>query len=93
MHQLCLARNVHLGAEISLGGVQTIATYGTTHGTLGVYMHLALHLLSAQCAVVYGCAVLGVRATVATVDGIVKLHSSSFYVLPFISRCKVTTTF
>ena len=62
-HQLCLTRDVYLRAEIGLCGIQTVAAHGATHGTLGVDVHLALHLLCAQCARIYRCAVLGVCAT------------------------------
>ena len=46
------------------------------HGALGVDVHLARSLSIAQRAVVANDAILGVCATVATVDGVVELHSS-----------------
>ena len=77
MHILCLTCYVHLCEEISLGGVQAVATRWTTHGTLGVYVHLSRRLSIAHCAVVACDAVLGMCATMATVDGVVELHNGS----------------
>ena len=77
MHILCLTCYVHLCEEISLGGVQAVATRWTTHCTLGVYVHLSRRLGIAQSAVVACDAVLGMCATMATVDGVVELHNGS----------------
>ena len=77
MHILCLTCYVHLCEEISLSGVQAVATRRTTHCTLGVYVHLSRRLGIAQSAVVASDAVLGMCATMATVDGVVELHNGS----------------
>lgn len=77
MHILCLTCYVHLCEEISLSGVQAVATRRTTHCTLGVYVHLARRLGIAQSAVVASDAVLGMCATMATIDGVVELHNGS----------------
>ena len=71
MHILCLTCYVHLCEEISLSGVQAVATRRTTHCTLGVYVHLSRRLGIAQSAVVTSDAVLGMCATMATIDGVV----------------------
>ena len=68
---------MHLRAEICLGGVQAVATCWATHSTLSVDVHLTRRLSIAQCAVVACYAVLGVRATMAAVDGVVELHNGS----------------
>ena len=71
MHILCLTCYVYLCEEISLGGVQAVATRWATHSTLCIDVHLASHLGLAHSAVVASDAVLGVCATMAAIDGII----------------------
>ena len=71
IHILCLARDVHLGTKICLSGVQAIATRWATHCTLGVDVHRTSRLGLANSAVVTSDTVLGMCATMATVDGVV----------------------
>ena len=62
---------MHLRAEICLGGVKAIAARWAAHGALGVDVHLSRSLGIAHGAVVADDAILGMCATVATVDGVV----------------------
>ena len=70
---------MYLRAEVCLCSVKTIAARGTTHSALCIDVHLTRRLRIAHCAVVAGDAVLGMCATVATIDGVIKLHSSSCF--------------
>ena len=62
---------MYLREEVRLGGIKAIAAHWATHGTLCVYVHLANKLRITQRSIVAINAILSMRATVATVYGVV----------------------